>query len=116
MSEVSDRLTREMAAVEQLTTVTDGLVTWSQAQTTALADVRAELASKGVSDADLANLDGVITATESNVGRLAELLTVNTDAEGETPQNPVPEPTPQPVDTTAPTAGGADMGSTAPDV
>jgi hypothetical protein len=93
-----------MGEVEQLTTVTDSLVTWSQAQTTALSDVRAELAARGVSDADLASLDEVITTTESNVGRLAGLMTTNTDAEGEVPQNPVPEPGPA-----APTNGGTGM-------
>jgi hypothetical protein len=114
MSDVSDRIVRGLEEVRDLRTVTDGIVTWSQTMTTALSDVRAQLAAKGVTDEDLAGLDEMISTTDSQTGRLAQVLTEGTDAEEEEPVNPVPPVVDVPP---APTTGGdATDPSTAPDV
>lgn len=114
MSEVSDRLVRGLEEVRELRTVTDGIVSWSQTVTTSLADVRAQLAARGVTDADLASLDEMIAVTDSQTGRLAQVLTTGTEAEDEEPENPVPPVVDPPV---VPTPGGdATDPSSAPDV
>jgi hypothetical protein len=97
MGVVTDKVTAALDEVSELRTVTDGVVAWSQAQTAALQGLRDDLATaieNGATDADLAGLDELIATTDAQTGRLAEAITAGTDAEGETPVNPVPPVTP----------------------
>lgn len=99
MGVVTEKVTQGLAEVEELRTVTDGIVAWAGTQTTLVQALRDDLAARGVSDEDLAGLDEFIATTDAQTARLAAVLTTNTPVEGETPENPVP---------TDPTEGGTD--------
>lgn len=117
MGVVTEKIDAALAEAQEQSTVTDGLVVYVRNIQESLADVRADLANaieRGATEEDLASLDEVIAKVDSNTARAAALIVEGTDAEGETPVNPVPEPVPQPTETPGNT-GSADP-STAPDV
>lgn len=99
MGVVTDKLTAGMEELSQLRTVTDGILTWSQTQSSVLTDLRAQLATaieNGATTEDLAGLDEFIAGIDTESGRLASVLTEGTPVEGETPS-----------DTTEPTDGSS---------
>lgn len=118
MGVVSEKVESVLAEAQEQSTVIDGLVVWAQGQKDVLEQVRADLAAaieNGATAEDLAGLDEAIAAFDTNTGRVTQVVTSGTDAEGEEPVNPVPDQGPM-VPPQPTTPGNATDPSTAPDV
>lgn len=102
MGVVSDKVDQVLAEAAEQTTVVESLVVWAQGQREVLEQVRADLAAaiaNGATDEDLAGLDEAIASFDTNTGRVGEVVTQGTVAEGETPVEPAPvEGEPAPVE------------------